>query len=108
MKRSILACCFLLVSVAAIGQELNCTVNVITAQVEGSEKKIFSTLQTTIAEFMNNTTWTTDKFTNHERIECSLQITVSERVSSDEFKASIQVIVRRPVYKTSYYSPLLS
>ncbi|HEX5001427.1 MAG TPA: DUF4835 family protein [Bacteroidia bacterium] len=89
-------------------QELNCTVNIITAQVEGSEKKIYNTLQTAIGEFMNNTTWTDDKFTNQERIECSIQITISDRTSSDDFKGSIQVSVRRPVYKTSYYSPLLS
>jgi hypothetical protein len=108
MNKLLIACCFSLGSFVASAQELNCTVNVITAQVEGSEKKIFNTLQTAVTEFMNNTTWTSDKFTNQERIECSMQITVSERTSSDDFKASIQVIVRRPVYKTSYYSPLLS
>lgn len=108
MKKVLSAFLFLGLFVPASAQELNCTVNVITAQVEGSEKKVFETFQTAVAEFMNNTTWTTDKFTNQERIECSLQITVSERVSSTDFKASIQVIVRRPVYRTSYYSPLLS
>ena len=108
MKKTIVAACLSLIAFTTRAQELNCTVNVISAQVEGSEKKIFDTFQTAVGEFMNNTTWTSDKFTNQERIECSMQITVSERTSSDNFKASIQVIVRRPVYKTSYYSPLLS
>jgi hypothetical protein len=108
MKKFIIAASLSFLSLSVSAQELNCTVNVITAQVEGSEKKVFDTFKTAVSEFMNNTTWTNDKFTNQERIECSIQITVSERVSSDDFKASIQVIVRRPVFKTSYYSPLLS
>jgi hypothetical protein len=57
---------------------------------------------------MNNTRWTNEQFNNQERIECSMQITINERISNDEFKGSIQIQSRRPVYKTSYYSPMLS
>jgi hypothetical protein len=89
-------------------QELNCTVTVLTPQIQSSDKKIYTTLQSSIYEFMNNTRWTNDQFTNKERIECSIQINITERVSNDEFKGTIQVQSRRPVYKTSYYSPLLS
>ena len=89
-------------------QELNCTVTVLTQQIQSSEKKIYNTLQNSIYEFMNNTRWTDDQFLNQERIECSMQITINDRPSNDEFKASIQIQARRPVYKTSYYSPLIS
>jgi hypothetical protein len=37
-----------------------------------------------------------------------MQITINERVSNDEFKGTIQISARRPVYKTSYYTPLLN
>jgi hypothetical protein len=57
---------------------------------------------------MNNTRWTNDQFSNQERIECSMQINITERISNDEFKATIQIQSRRPVYKTSYFSPILS
>ncbi len=57
---------------------------------------------------MNNTRWTSDKYKNEEKIECSMQIEIVERVGSDEFKATIQVSSRRPVYGTSYNSPLLN
>jgi len=89
-------------------QELNCTVTVLTQQIQSSDKKIYNTLQNSIYEFMNNTRWTDDQFQNQERIECSMQITINDRPSNDEFKATIQVQARRPVYKTSYYSPLVT
>lgn len=95
------------VSVAS-AQELNCAVTVLTPRIQSSDKKIFTTLQTSIFEFMNNTKWTEDKFANEEKIECSMQIEVTERVSTDEFKGTIQVSLRRPVYNSSYNSPLLN
>lgn len=91
-----------------LGQELNCQVSVQTPQIQASDKSIYETLQTTIREFMNNRNWTNDKFLNQERIECSIIITISERTSVDEFKANIQIQSRRPVYRSSYNSPMLN
>jgi len=83
-------------------QELKCIVQVATPQIEGSDKKVYETLQTSIYEFMNSHKWTNYVYTIDEKIECSILITVSSRVSIDEFKATIQVQSRRPVYHTSY------
>ncbi len=106
--------CFLILSIclssllSVSAQELNCTVSVISPRIQSSDKRIFTTLQTSIMEFMNNTKWTSDKFKNEEKIECSIQIEIEERVGTDEFKASIQVSSRRPVFGTSYNSPVLN
>ena len=59
-------------------QELNCQVNVLTPRIQSSDKKIYTTLQTSIYEFMNNTRWTNDKFKAEEKIECSIQIEITE------------------------------
>ena len=107
-KLHLLICLSLLSLTGSFAQELNCTVTVLTPQIQSSDKKIYTTLQTAIYEYMNNTRWTNDQFSNQERIECSIQITVNERVSNDEFKGTIQVSARRPVFKTSYYTPLLN
>jgi hypothetical protein len=107
-KLPLLICLSLLSLSSSFAQELNCTVTVLTPQIQSSDKKIYTTLQTAIFEFMNNTRWTNDQFSNQERIECSMQITINERVSNDEFKGTIQISARRPVYKTSYYTPLLN
>lgn len=109
MKKLPLLICLSLLSLSStFAQELNCTVTVLTPQIQSSDKKIYTTLQTAIYEFMNNTRWTNDQFSNQERIECTIQITINERVSNDEFKGTIQISARRPVYKTSYYTPLLN
>lgn len=97
-----------LLSVASQAQELNCMVSVIAPRIQTSDKRIFTTLQTSIMEFMNNTRWTGDKYKNEEKIECSIQIEITERIGSDEFKGTIQVSSRRPVFGTSYNSPLLN
>lgn len=108
MKKTIV---FLFLTIMALrlhAQELNCQINVMAPQIQNVDKKVFETLQQAIFEFMNNTKWTSDKFLNQERIECSVTITINERVSNDEFKGSIQVTSRRPIFNTSYYSPILN
>lgn len=89
-------------------QEFMCQVSVNAAQVEGTEKKVFQTLQTAIYEFVNNRKWTSYVYRPEERIECSMLITITERVSSDQFKGRINVVLQRPVYKTSYNTNLLN
>ena len=96
----------LLFARSVVAQELNCQITVLTPQIQASDKSIYDKLQTDLRDFMNNKKWTTDEFLNQERIECSIVITISERVSTDEFKANIQVSSRRPVYHSSYNAPL--
>ncbi|MBI3502961.1 MAG: DUF4835 family protein [Bacteroidetes bacterium] len=92
-----------------IGQELNCSVQILSPQFQNStDKKIFQTLQQSLFEFMNTRKWTNDVFQQDERIECSLVITITDHPSSDVFKGDVQVQVRRPVYKSSYNSLLLN
>src|SRR5882762_2294234 len=93
---------FFLISGFAQAQELNCQVQVSSGQISGSDKTVFETLQTSIREFLNNRHWTNDKYLNQERIECSMFINITQRISTDQFAATIQVQSRRPVYKTSY------
>ncbi len=102
---TLLSICFLS---NANAQELNCSVSILTPQIQASDKTIFETLQTSIREFMNNRSWTNDQYLNQERIECSIIITISERIGVDDFKANIQIQSRRPVYKSSFNSPLFN
>lgn len=91
-----------------LAQELNCTVSVISPQVQNTEKRIFETLQKDIREFMNSRSWTSDVFALEERVECSILITVSERISADRYKATIQVQSSRPAFMTSYNSVMMN
>ncbi len=103
----ILAISLLLVCSGLQAQELQCQVTVNSDQIEGSNKSIFNTLQTSITEFVNTTRWTNMTFTDAERIECSMMIVV-QSVTDNLFIAELQVQARRPVYGTSYTTTLLN
>jgi len=93
----------------SFSQELNCQVNINTSQIQGTaEKQIFDQLQKSIFEFMNNTKWTKDNFTFQEKVDCSFLIVIKSKISEDEYSASIQVQSRRPVFKSSYFSPVFN
>jgi len=94
--------------VQASGQELNCNVQVVTQQIQGSNKQIFRTLQTSIHEFLNNRTWTIHTYNSNERIECNILINLTEQVSGDQFRGTIQVQSRRPVFNTTYNTTVLN
>jgi len=98
----------LLFSIVAQAQELNCTVAVISPAIQNTEKRIFETLQNDLREFMNSTAWTSDVFAVEERIECNILITITEKISGDKFKATMQVQSSRPAYMTSYNTVLLN
>ncbi len=108
MNKKIFLILLILFPFSSRGQEFNCTVSVMAPQIQNIDQKVFQTLQQSIYEFMNNQKWTGDKYLNQERIEWTILITVNERISNDEFKGSIQVQSRRPIYQTSYNSPLFN
>lgn len=88
-------------------QELNCTINLNSDQVQGTNKSVFNTLQKSMSEFVNNRKWTELSFSNAERIECTMNIIV-KKVDSDVFTSEIQIQSRRPVYNSTYNSPLFN
>ena len=92
---------------SVFGQELRCNIQVVSSQIQGTNKQVFQTLQTAIYEFMNNTAWTNHVFTNEERIDCNILINLQNH-SGDEFRGSIQVQSRRPVFNTSYNTTVLN
>lgn len=88
-------------------QELKCNVQIVSSQIQGTNKKVFETLQNAIYEFMNNRNWTNNVFDIDERIECNILINLTEQ-NADEFKGTIQVQSRRPVYNSSYNTVLFN
>jgi len=108
MPRIFLILAMICCSFGAIGQEFRCNVSVSSSRIEGTYKQVFESMRTDIYEFMNNRKWSDNVFTTDERIECTIFIQITEQVSSDEFKGSMQVQLNRPVFNASYDSPLLN
>ena len=88
-------------------QQLNCTVTVDAQRLSVTNQQVFKTLQTSISEFVNKTDWTGQTVKQNEKINCSIYITVSAN-NSDQFIATIQVQSSRPVFNSSYTSPVLN
>ena len=107
MKRIIIAIAILCLSNMSWGQELRCTVNVNSDQVQGTNKQVFTTLQQSIEEYMNTMRWTNMTFQETERIECSMLIVVKS-VADNLFTCEMTCQSRRPVYGTAYSTPLLN
>jgi hypothetical protein len=108
MQRIFLILITTLCSVNVFTQELMCNVQVITQQIQGTNKQVFQTLQTSIYEFMNNTSWSNNVFETDERIECTMLFNIKEQVSVDEFKGTLQIQSRRPVFNSSFNSVVLN
>ncbi|MEA1885729.1 MAG: DUF4835 family protein [Bacteroidota bacterium] len=89
-------------------QELNCTVQITAQKIQGSNRQVFQTMQRSIYEFMNNTVWANHVYSYSERIDCSVLINLTEQLSADEFRGTIHVISRRPVYNTTYNTTMLN
>ena len=88
-------------------QELNCSVEVNTDKIAGTDKDVFTTLQSAITEYMNNTQWGNAQFLANERIECKLFLTVNS-YEVTTMKCDLQVQSLRPVYNSSYTTTLIN
>lgn len=103
--RSILFILFMCLGAFGFSQELNCSV-VVNAQQTGNENlTIFKNLERQLTEFVNNTKWTNKKFSPQERIDCSMVITITD-YSGEAFQGSIQVQSSRPVFGSSFNTPI--
>lgn len=107
IARLILSLLVILAGTPLLAQELQCNVSVVSSKIQGS-KTIYTTMQTAINEFMNSRVWTNHVFDVEERIECNIQINITEELSTDEFKGEIQIQSRRPVYNSSYNTVLFN
>ena len=83
-------------------QELAATVTINAQQIEASYRDRFTTLATDLQEFVNAQQWTSHQYTTQERIECTFALTINEMSSADNYKASLTIQARRPVYYASY------
>lgn len=96
------------VFITANSQELNCNVQISAQKIQGSNRQVFESMQRDVYEFMNNTVWTNHVYSYAERIDCNILINLTEQLSADEFRGTIQIQLRRPVFNTTYNSTMLN
>lgn len=97
----------LLTPFASRAQELNCAVEINSSKIEGTDKSPFEELQEAITEYINTRKWTNTQFSVNEKIECRLFFTIS-KYEDEKFTGDLQVQLSRPVYNSTYTTPLLN
>lgn len=89
-------------------QELNCKVQVIlNANTSSINKSVFSNLEKSISEFMNLRKWTDEVYAPHQKINCYLTINITDASKENAFTAEFTVQSERPIFNSTYASPLL-
>src|SRR3546814_769000 len=100
---------FLLSSIhSGLAQDLNARVQILSPQVQNTNKRALEVLEKAISDFLNNRTWSANQMQPQERIDCSFVITINSWDGSSNFTAQAQIVSTRPVFNTSYNSPVLS
>jgi len=94
--------------VAHAQTEMQCMVSISTPGMSETDRERLRTLQTSLNELINQRNWTEFNFQSRERIEASISINISERIGGDEYRATLSVQSRRPVYRTSYDTPVFN
>ena len=99
---------FSLLVIDTFAQELNCQVQVVAPTIQGTQTRIFESLETAVFNFMNNRKWTADKFEIEERIVCNVFINVTSIDNNTNFQGSIQVISKRIVHNSDYETNVIN
>ncbi|WP_449388765.1 type IX secretion system protein PorD [Chryseobacterium lineare] len=107
MKKIISIFLLLFLCNLSFSQELLATVQVNSQQLGGSNQSAYKALEKSLRDFINNTSWTGKRLQNFEKIKSNFAIVISER-DGNRFKGTIVVQAVRPVFNTTYESPLIN
>jgi hypothetical protein len=108
MKRLIILFITLIISLSFSAQELNCKVTVVADRVQNSNTQLFKTLESALNSYMNDTKWTNETYKQQEKIQCAITIVINEQTSADRFKANMQLQIVRPVFNSTYLTPIFN
>ncbi|HRN79316.1 MAG TPA: DUF4835 family protein [Ferruginibacter sp.] len=93
----------------AVAQELNARVTVVHNRVSNNvNRSTFTTLQTALNNLLNTRKWTTDNYGPNEKIDCNFQLNLESTNEPNVYKALLNIQAARPVYNTSYLSPIIN
>ena len=88
-------------------QEFNAKVTVNSSKIQGTNKDVFTSLQTQLNDFLNSQRWSAATFAPIERIECSFAIEIMTNPSDNNYQATLTVSAKRPVFNSTFTTPLI-
>lgn len=91
-----------------VAQELNVNVTINTPKLQIADPATFESLKGGLEEFFQNTKWTEDYYEQEERIDVTINITITDELSIRDFKADLALQATRPIYGTDQSSVLFT
>ncbi len=91
-----------------LSQELNAKVTVNSSRIQGTDKAVFTSLETALNEFLNTKKWSAATFSQTEKIECSFSIVILTNPNDNFYQAELSVSAKRPVYNSTYTTSLIN
>ena len=76
-------------------------------QVAQTNQQVFKTLERSLNDFVNKNKWSNRVYKENERVNAQMFITITE-YESNRFKGNIQIQSSRPVFNTSYETPVFN
>ncbi len=107
MRKFLFILCLGFIAFSAQGQELNFNITVNSDQLSQGDLPIFKTLERSLNDFVNKNKWTNRVYKENERVNGQMFITITE-YESNRFTGNIQIQSSRPVYNTSYETPIFN
>lgn len=104
----ILPLLFFAVSANLLAQDFDMEVRVVTLATLKADPAVFKDMERNIRDFMTKTSWSGLTYQPHERIKASMQLTISEELSETSFRGELIINSSRPVYNSSYQTPILN
>jgi hypothetical protein len=106
LSKLLLLLLFLLLPSSVAAQELNAVVTLNSSKIQGTNTEVFESLQDALSEFINNRKWTSYSYEDYERVSCNFTFIVDEYTDAGDFETTLMVQSTRPIYGSSYNSPL--
>ena len=106
LSKLLLLLLFLLLPSSVAAQELNAVVTLNSSKIQGTNTEVFESLQDALSEFINNRKWTSYSYEDYERVSCNFTFIVDGYTDAGEFETTLMVQSTRPIYGSSYNSPL--
>ena len=88
-------------------QELQAKININSSKITGTDASVFTNLQETLEQFVNDRQWTELQFQKNERIVCNFNITIDKYDKTNNmFECTALIQANRPVYNSQYTTTL--
>jgi hypothetical protein len=109
MRKTFFLALLFSLSAATKAQELNAKVTVVANRIGNTvNRSTFLTLQTALNNFLNNRKWSADSYDPNEKIDCNFLLNLDQTSEQNVYAASLTIQAARPVFNTSYLSPIIN